>query len=400
MKAILKLGVREIDLVTEYTGHPYDPVLSVYYARARMYDAADRRFMAMDPYWNADNRICGEKTFTFLPDTHALMQSANLYIYSINNPIKMTDPTGAAAVSDQRSVYIPWTGDNRFALVEHTRVLSAYLAELKLNTANPEYFWKMACVLRVEFIGLTDASGKKGGSGNKSGTTVVTPPTPGTDLRSHVLYDQNAFWWSIEPYASSLAVILRGIYNRPVTVTRTSNWTPDTFIQWWNSLPEKVDAVAILGHANAEVIRLDYSKGSNAPSDAFRIGHIAQLNERDINMLLLMGCNTGHIDKRPNMASAFLEKVGTDGTVIASDGSLAWWPAPFRLHSFKGGESFQFYLPDGSTRTPLGFVAYSTSFDSLGNKETVLRFLDTDASKLQGQEAVIKLIYDTFVRTN
>ena len=29
MKAILKLGVRELDLVTEYTGHMYDPVLGV-----------------------------------------------------------------------------------------------------------------------------------------------------------------------------------------------------------------------------------------------------------------------------------------------------------------------------------------------------------------------------------
>ena len=49
MKPIIKLGQRQLDLVTEYTGHMYDQVLEVYYARARMYDAADRRFMAMDP---------------------------------------------------------------------------------------------------------------------------------------------------------------------------------------------------------------------------------------------------------------------------------------------------------------------------------------------------------------
>jgi len=29
MKAILKLGLRELDLVTSYTGHPFDPVLGM-----------------------------------------------------------------------------------------------------------------------------------------------------------------------------------------------------------------------------------------------------------------------------------------------------------------------------------------------------------------------------------
>jgi len=72
MKAILKIGVRELDLVCEYTGHPYDPVLVVYYARARMYDAADRRFMAVDP----------------------VKEGENGYLYCNNNPKKYTDPTG------------------------------------------------------------------------------------------------------------------------------------------------------------------------------------------------------------------------------------------------------------------------------------------------------------------
>jgi hypothetical protein len=37
MKPILRLGQRELDLVTEYTGHMYDPLLEVYCARARIY---------------------------------------------------------------------------------------------------------------------------------------------------------------------------------------------------------------------------------------------------------------------------------------------------------------------------------------------------------------------------
>ena len=48
-KAIIRMGARELDLVTQYTVHPYDQVLGFYFAQSRMYDAADRRFVAMDP---------------------------------------------------------------------------------------------------------------------------------------------------------------------------------------------------------------------------------------------------------------------------------------------------------------------------------------------------------------
>jgi len=41
-KAVLKLGARELDLVNDYTGHPYDMVLGAYYAKARMYDAENQ----------------------------------------------------------------------------------------------------------------------------------------------------------------------------------------------------------------------------------------------------------------------------------------------------------------------------------------------------------------------
>lgn len=71
-KVILKMGVRELDLVTEYTVHPYDQVLDLYFAQARMYDASDRRFTAMDP----------------------ARDTMNLYQYCLNNPISFVDPLG------------------------------------------------------------------------------------------------------------------------------------------------------------------------------------------------------------------------------------------------------------------------------------------------------------------
>ena len=79
MKAVLRLGQREFGLVTEYTGHPYDALLGVYYARARMYDAATSRMLSPDP-------IKGSIT-----NTMTLVQ----YAYCFDNPLIWVDPAGA-----------------------------------------------------------------------------------------------------------------------------------------------------------------------------------------------------------------------------------------------------------------------------------------------------------------
>ena len=77
-KAVVQLGVRELDLVQEYTGHSYDQVLGLYYAKARMYDAADRRFMARDIY-KGDIRN---------------PLSLSQYIYCLDNPTIFVDLLG------------------------------------------------------------------------------------------------------------------------------------------------------------------------------------------------------------------------------------------------------------------------------------------------------------------
>ena len=78
MKTIIRLGSRELDLAAEYTGHPYDPILGVYYARARMYDASARRFLAVD-------QIRGTVLDPLL---------LNRYNYCISNPLYWVDPDG------------------------------------------------------------------------------------------------------------------------------------------------------------------------------------------------------------------------------------------------------------------------------------------------------------------
>ena len=81
--AVLKTGKRELDLVKRYATHDYDAVLGMYYAKARFYDAENRRFAAMDP-------VKGEIT-----NPLTMVQ----YLYAIDCPLVYIDVVGERAVS-------------------------------------------------------------------------------------------------------------------------------------------------------------------------------------------------------------------------------------------------------------------------------------------------------------
>jgi RHS repeat-associated protein len=68
----------QVDIISNFTNHNFDPVLEIYYAKARFYDPTLKRFHAPDPY----------KGNVFEP------QSLNLYTYVWNNPIRYFDPDG------------------------------------------------------------------------------------------------------------------------------------------------------------------------------------------------------------------------------------------------------------------------------------------------------------------
>jgi RHS repeat-associated protein len=76
----LTVDKRKLDLVTEYTTYTYDHALTIYYAKARMYDTENKRFMSQDP----------------VPGYMQIPQTLNLYPYVINNPQTYIDPTGEA----------------------------------------------------------------------------------------------------------------------------------------------------------------------------------------------------------------------------------------------------------------------------------------------------------------
>ena len=88
--AVLKCGTRELDLVKIYTGHERDSVLGMYYAKARMYDTADK-------HGSSKGNKLGDKRFTAVDPVKGTVrnpQSLVQYTYMLNNPLMYVDPLG------------------------------------------------------------------------------------------------------------------------------------------------------------------------------------------------------------------------------------------------------------------------------------------------------------------
>ena len=88
--AVLKCGERELDLVKTYTGHERDSVLGMYYAKARMYDTADK-------HGSTKANKLGDKRFTAIDPVKGDVRNPQTmvqYTYVINNPLMYTDPLG------------------------------------------------------------------------------------------------------------------------------------------------------------------------------------------------------------------------------------------------------------------------------------------------------------------
>ena len=91
-----------------YCGEYWDAETETYYLRARYYDPALGRFTQQDTHWNTANMIYGDnpqkineredrlglKSYSFAPQISAVLQSGNLYVYCVNNPVVYVDYTG------------------------------------------------------------------------------------------------------------------------------------------------------------------------------------------------------------------------------------------------------------------------------------------------------------------
>ena len=93
-----------------YCGEYFDRETETYYLRARYYDPTIGRFTQQDTHWTTANSIYGDnpqkineredklglKTYSYAPQITAVMQSGNLYVYCISNPIIFLDSSGQA----------------------------------------------------------------------------------------------------------------------------------------------------------------------------------------------------------------------------------------------------------------------------------------------------------------
>ena len=91
-----------------YCGEYFDRETETYYLRARYYDPTIGRFTQQDTHWTTANSIYGDnpqkinehedklglKSYSYAPQITAVMQSGNLYVYGVNNPVAYVDTTG------------------------------------------------------------------------------------------------------------------------------------------------------------------------------------------------------------------------------------------------------------------------------------------------------------------
>ena len=91
-----------------YCGEYFDTETGTYYLRARYYDPNTGRFTQQDTHWNTANSIYGDnpqkineredklglKTYSYAPQITAVMQSGNLYVYGVSNPVAYADISG------------------------------------------------------------------------------------------------------------------------------------------------------------------------------------------------------------------------------------------------------------------------------------------------------------------
>ena len=103
-----------------YCGEYFDKETGTYYLRARYYDPSIGRFTQQDTHWNTANMIYGDnpnkineredalglKTYTYTPSISSIMQSGNLYVYGLNNPVYFTDINGRFVISATMAVVI------------------------------------------------------------------------------------------------------------------------------------------------------------------------------------------------------------------------------------------------------------------------------------------------------
>ena len=85
-----------------FAGEYWDWETGTYYLRARHFNPRTGRFTQPDPHWHLGNMIFGDSSVMLsgrlAPDRFAIMQSGNLFMYTMHNPVMFVDPSGRFAL--------------------------------------------------------------------------------------------------------------------------------------------------------------------------------------------------------------------------------------------------------------------------------------------------------------
>jgi len=120
-----------------FTGYQTDSISGLYYAQVRYYEPDLGRFTAQDTHWNPDNMIFGDDWLGFgentvIPDMTSIIQSGNLYVYCLSNPLIFIDYTAFKAGDPFKSMNAAAKdfGKNYYGITEFSRFeLGSYIYE-------------------------------------------------------------------------------------------------------------------------------------------------------------------------------------------------------------------------------------------------------------------------------
>jgi len=119
-----------------YAGEYFDFETGNYYLRARFFNPRSGRFTQPDPHWNLGNMIFGDRrrrrNGRNMPSSLAIMQSSNLFMYTMHNPIRWVDPSGRTANSAARSLI-----SGPMAAVAFMQVDGKQVATSNVNKSTP-----------------------------------------------------------------------------------------------------------------------------------------------------------------------------------------------------------------------------------------------------------------------
>ena len=174
-----------------YAGEYYDEETGLIYLRARYYDSGVGGFTSADTHWNVGNMIYGDDN-TGIPSIAAIMQSGNLYVYCMGNPVNYTDPNGRKIFlsGTQEEIHIIKTYLNK--LTNYTLNCNIKTGELYINTSlnkGGNEFDSGNELLEILNESEFDVTISVGKGGNSASTNNWTNASNGTGANASINFD-------------------------------------------------------------------------------------------------------------------------------------------------------------------------------------------------------------------